>query len=193
MNDTPISAQKPKDRRLLYEYNRLQELSCNNAKISCDIMRRNSNDLPVQYRITYNIRSICSVQNIDQLCVAGITNPPIFADKFVMTIDIPSGYPSIDAQPVYRFLTHDDDGNSIPHPWHPNIRYFGEFSGRVCLNATDTYTDIAQHVLRIASYLRYERYHALNEPPYPEDQLVAAWVIRQAEANGWVPFRSENS
>jgi hypothetical protein len=41
-------------------------------------------------------------------------------------------------------------------------------------------------VKRVASYLTYERYHAVAEPPYPEDLQVAAWVIRQAEPNGWI-------
>jgi hypothetical protein len=40
----------------------------------------------------------------------------------------------------------------------------------------------------VASYLRYETYHALLESPYPEDLKVATWVMRQGEPNGWLLF-----
>ncbi len=105
-----------------------------------------------------------------------------------MQIDLPPGYPCIDSPPALRFLTADENGNPIPHPWHPNIRYFGSFAGRVCINMADSYTDLAWGVERVGQYLRYERYHAVNEPPYPEDMQVAAWVIRQGEPNEWVYF-----
>jgi hypothetical protein len=52
----------------------------------------------------------------------------------------------------------------------------------------DTYTDLLWGIRRVASYLRYETYHALMESPYPEDLKVAAWVIRQGEPNGWLLF-----
>ena len=101
---------------------------------------------------------------------------------------MPEAYPDIDAPPSFRFLTCDEEGNPIPHPWHPNIRYSGDFAGRVCLNAMDTHAGLAWAVERVESYLRYERYHALNEAPYPEDQRVAAWVIREGEPNDWIVF-----
>ena len=117
-----------------------------------------------------------------------VQNPPIFAADYQMRINLSDGYPSVDAPPVFGFLTHDDEGRPIPHPWHPNIRFFGDFAGRVCINMPDTYTDLAWAVQRVAQYLRYEIYHATNEPPYPEDQKVASWVIRQGEPNGWTVF-----
>ena len=52
----------------------------------------------------------------------------------------------------------------------------------------DTYTDLAWAVERVAQYLRYEIYHAVSEPPYPEDLKVAAWVIRQGEPKEWTVF-----
>jgi hypothetical protein len=53
---------------------------------------------------------------------------------------------------------------------------------------TDTYTDLLWGVQRVASYLRYDTYHALIEAPYPEDLKVAAWVTRQGEPKEWIYF-----
>jgi hypothetical protein len=105
-----------------------------------------------------------------------------------MRIDLPVGYPCVDSPPSLQFVVCDNRGNAVPHPWHPNIRYFGEFAGRVCINMADTYTDLLWGVRRVASYLRYETYHALLESPYPEDLKVATWVMRQGEPNGWLLF-----
>jgi hypothetical protein len=55
----------------------------------------------------------------------------------------------------------------------------------------DTYTDLVWGVDRVASYLRYETYHARQEPPYPEDLKVAAWVVCQGEPRGWIFFNQE--
>jgi hypothetical protein len=142
----------------------------------------------MRYLVEYRIRSICGVDNLEQLGNADCSQQPIFADRFLMQIDLPEKYPCVDAQPAFCFLTKDEEGNDIPHPWHPNIRYFGSFAGRVCINMADTYTDLAWGVERVAKYLRYECYHAVSEPPYPEDLQVASWVIRQGEPNGWVYF-----
>ena len=145
------------------------------------------------YRVcTYHIHSICSVERIEQLNEPGVSNPPIFASLFQMRIDLPVNYPCIDALAEFRFLTCDAEGQPIPHPWHPNIRYFGEFAGRVCLNAPDTYSGLAWSVERIAHYLSYDRYHAIQEPPYPEDFKVAEWVIKQGEPNRWIFFDQPN-
>jgi hypothetical protein len=128
------------------------------------------------------------VENLEHFGEPGAENPPVFATGFLMRIDLPEGYPSVDAAPAFRFLTHNEQGQSIPHPWHPNIRYFGDFAGRVCINMPDTYTDLAWGVERVAHYLRYEVYHAISEPPYPEDLKVAAWVVRQGEPKEWTVF-----
>jgi hypothetical protein len=53
---------------------------------------------------------------------------------------------------------------------------------------TDTYTDLLWGVQRVASYLRYDTYHAQMEAPYPEDLKVAAWVTRQGEPKEWIYF-----
>lgn len=177
-----------RDRRLSFEYDRLMACLEGRNDIRLEVEERNAAGLPVKYRVDYKIRSICAVRNPESVLDAGVLNPPVFADEFVMDVVIPEGYPSIDSQPVFRFRTSDGNGQEIPHPWHPNIRWYGLFAGRVCMNMPDTYTDIAWCVLRVAEYLRYELYHAVNEPPYPEDPKVAQWVVRQAEPNMWLDF-----
>ena len=181
-----------RNRRLLHEWQKLEDRLKGRSDISFRVVRQNGDGLPTAYLIDYRLLSICGVEQVERLGEPGITNPPIFATGYQMRIDLPQGYPGVDAPPAFRFLTHDDAGTPIPHPWHPNIRYFGDFAGRVCINMADTYTDLAWGVGRVAEYLRYERYHAVAEPPYPEDMQVAAWVIRQGEPNDWIYFSQEN-
>ena len=174
--DKPLSG---RSRRLLTEYQLLEQSLNSRPDISFSVRRTNADGLPVSYLITYNIRSICGVTDVERLNELGVTNIPIYADTFLMQIDLPANYPCIDAQPQLLFLTTDDNAQPIPHPWHPNIRYFGDFAGHVCINMADTYTSLAWAVLRVAEYLRYEVLHATLEPPYPEDLQVAAWVRTQ--------------
>ena len=183
-----ISQYKGRNRRLLYEWQQLERRLEHWHDITCQPVRRNQEGLPTAYLVDYRQKSICGVENLEHFGEPGAENPPVFATGFLMRIDLPDGYPSVDAAPAFRFLTHDEQGQPIPHPWHPNIRYFGDFAGRVCINMPDTYTDLAWAVERVAHYLRYEIYHAISEPPFPEDLKVAAWVIRQGEPNGWTVF-----
>lgn len=177
-----------RNRRLQYEWRRLEERFGKRSDIVVSVLAANGAGMPVRYGVEYRIRSICGVDQVERLGEKGIANPPLFADRFRMELVLPPAYPCVDGAPEYRFLTSDTDGNPIPHPWHPNIRWFGPMAGRVCLNMNDTYTDLAWGVDRIAGYLRYELYHALSEPPYPEDMQVAAWVVRQGEPNEWIFF-----
>ncbi|MBR3111278.1 MAG: hypothetical protein IKH35_08855 [Prevotella sp.] len=183
-----ISQYKGRNRRLLYEWQQLDRRLEHRHDITCHPVRRNKEGLPTAYLVDYQLKSISGVENMEHFGEPGAENPPIFAKGFLMRIDLPDGYPSIDAAPAFRFLTHDEQGQPIPHPWHPNIRYFGDFAGRVCINMPDTYTDLAWAVERVAHYLRYEIYHAISEPPYPEDLKVAAWVVRQGEPKEWTVF-----
>lgn len=175
-----------RDRRLLYEWRKLEQGVSSNIK--WHVLKTNATGLPIAYHVDYHIHSICGVSNIEHLNQQGIENTPLFADHYQMLIELPVNYPCVDGAPVFRFLTCDANGEDIPHPWHPNIRYFGDFAGRVCINMADTYTDLRWGIQRVASYLHYDSYHAISEPPYPEDLQVATWVIRQAEPNGWIPF-----
>jgi len=182
---------KGRNRRLHKEWQELSERFDSRSDISLRVVRQNADGLPIGYLVDYHLKSICGVEEIDRLGEREVANPPLFAEHYQMRIDLPPGYPSVDAPPSFRFLTCDEKGNPIPHPWHPNIRYFGDFAGRVCINMADTYTSLAWGVERVGQYLRYERYHAIAEPPYPEDMQVAAWVIRQGEPNEWIFFENE--
>ena len=133
-----------RNRRLQHEWRTLEERFGKRSDIVVSVASVNPAGMPVRYSVDYHIRSICGVEQ----------DTPVFASHFRMEIVLPPGYPSIDAAPVFRFLVADGDGRPIPHPWHPNIRYFGPMAGRVCLNMNDTYTDLAWGVDRIAQYLR---------------------------------------
>ena len=177
-----------RNRRLWHEWHQLEEGLAGRRDITYEVLRWNADGLPTAYLIDYHLRSICGVENEADLNEPGVENTPVFATGFQMKIDIPQGYPCVDAPPSLNFLTADASGNPVAHPWHPNIRYYGAFAGRVCINMADTYTDLLWGVERVASYLRYDTYHALMEPPFPEDLKVAAWVTRQGEPHGWISF-----
>ena len=181
-----------RNRRLLYEWQQLEQRLEGRHDITCEVICRNTAGMPTAYLINYQLRSICGVTNMERFGESGVVNQPQYATGYKMRIDLPEGYQSVDAPPVFRFMIQDEKGQPIPHPWHPNIRYFGDFAGRVCINMVDTYTDLIWGVERVAQYLRYDLYHAVSEPPYPEDLKVAAWVIRQGEPNEWIYFDQTN-
>lgn len=179
---------KGRDRRLQAEWQEIRKQYDGRGDIVCRPLLLNSAGMPIRYEVVYRIRSICGVENVESLGVPGIENPPLFAERFVLGIDLPEEFPCVDAPAEFRFLTAAADGTPIAHPWHPNVRWFGNMAGHVCLNRFNSFTSLAWGIGRIEEYLRYERYHAVNEPPYPEDQQVAAWVIRQGEPNEWIVF-----
>jgi hypothetical protein len=191
MKDRDSQQLSGRNRRLFFEWNRLDERLSKRKDIDYVVTQWNTSKIPTRYLVTYYIRSICGVEHVEELNQVGVSNKPLFASCFQMQIDIPEDYPCIDAMPSFCFLTQDELGQKIPHPWHPNIRYFGEFAGRVCLNAPDSYMDLVWYVERIALYLKYDLYHALQEPPYPEDMKVAHWVLKQGEPMEWIFFDQE--
>ena len=175
-----------RNRRLLHEWQTLEQGLNNRSDISYRVLTTNAEGLPTAYLVNYSIRSISGVTHMEHLNEPGVSNEPVYHDHFTMQVTLPAIYPQVDGAPVFSFLTHDAEGHETPHPWHPNIRYFGAFAGRVCINMVDTYCDLLWAVRRIASYLRYDTYHATLEPPHPEDLQVAAWVRSQGEPNGWL-------
>ena len=179
-----------RSKRLQNEWQMLEHGLDGRKDIRCRVLTTNEEGISNSYAIDYYIHSICGVTNIEQLGNFGIKNEPLFANHFTMHLILPTNYPQVDGAPILTFLTHDEQGKELPHPWHPNIRYFGAFAGRVCINMADTYASLLWAVQRIGAYLRYEIYHATMEPPYPEDLQVAAWVRNQGEPNGWL--RIEN-
>ena len=120
-----------RNRRLWHEWHQLEKGLVGRRDISIRVTRRNADSLPIEYLVNYHLRSICGVEHENELNEQGVVNAPVFATGFLMKIDIPHGYPCVDAPPSLCFLTADSSGESIPHPWHPNIRYFGAFAGRV--------------------------------------------------------------
>ena len=131
-----------RNRRLLYEWRQLEQGLAGHRDITFKVNRRNGDGLPVSYLVDYHLRSICGVEHDAELNEPGVENKPLFATGFKMMIDLPVNYPCVDAPPSLCFLTTDTSGQPIPHPWHPNIRYYGDFAGRVCINMADTYTDL---------------------------------------------------
>ena len=167
-----------RDTRLYNEWKMMDAAYSSDDAISYGITKRNPSGMPVAYTITFRIKSITGVEEPD---AQGLQRP-VFGDKHILQITIPNNYPSADGgYPDFKFTTD---------VWHPNIRYFGEFKGHVCLNfeMSGTSTPLAEYISRIAAYLRYDDYHALDEEPFPEDQTVAQWVRAQAEPNKWTIF-----
>ena len=145
-------------------------------EITYIITKRTPLGIPSSYLIVYNIKTFIGVEEPDE---QGLQKP-IFDDCHFLRISIPNNYPSADGgYPVFRFISDI---------WHPNVRYFGEFQGHVCLNIHQygTSTPLAEFVEKIAAYLRYDEYHAIDSEPFPEDQTVAKWVREQAEPKGWI-------
>jgi hypothetical protein len=111
-----------RNRRLWYEWQQLETGLADRQDISCKVTRRNTDGLPTSYLVTYHLRSICGVTHEEALNEPGVENQPLYATCFQMMIDLPHNYPCVDAPPSLHFLTTDTAGQSIPHPWHPNIR-----------------------------------------------------------------------
>lgn len=171
-----------RETRLFNEWEGIDNYIENNRNISYIIRKRNPTGIPLVYDIIFDVTSIVGVNEPDE---AGLQKP-FFGESHVLRISIPNNYPSIDGgYPDFKFSTD---------VWHPNIRFFGDFKGRVCLNFEDsgTFTMLSEYIDKINDYLHYQDYHALNEYPYPEDQIVAQWVLEQAEPQGWLDFYKEN-
>ena len=167
-----------RDTRLYNEWRMMDEAYSSHDSISYNVTKRNSSGMPLAYEITFHIKSITGIQEADG---QGLQKP-VFGEKHVLQIIIQNNYPSADGgYPDFKFLTD---------VWHPNVRFFGEFKGHVCLSFENsgTSTSLSEYVDKVAAYLRYDEYHALDEEPYPEDQTVAQWVREQAEAQGWTVF-----
>jgi Ubiquitin-protein ligase len=165
-----------RETRLYNEWKMIDTEYSSDKEVSYSISKRTASGIPVAYEVTFLIKSITGVEDADEYGL----QKPVFGERHVMTISIPNNFPSADGgYPEFKFITD---------VWHPNIRFFGDFKGHVCLNfnSSGTSTTLCEHIGRVVAYLRYDDYHALNEYPYPEDQNVAKWVLEQAEPQGWI-------
>ena len=167
-----------RETRLYNEWKMMDAEYSSSDDISFSITKRSPSGIPLAYEITFLIKTITGVEEPDE---QGLQKP-VFGDTHILQITIPNNYPSADGgYPDFKFTTD---------VWHPNIRFFGEFKGHICLNFENcgTSTPLAEYVGKVAAYLRYDEYHALDEEPYPEDLTVAQWVREQAEPQGWTIF-----
>ena len=166
-----------KDARLFKEWELVDKRYENDKQGSYIIRKRNGAGLPVVLDVIFNVKTIVGVKQEEE--ANGLK--PVFGNEHVMRITLPNNYPSADGQPEFMFTTD---------VWHPNIRYYGDFKGRVCLNTGDSgvHTHLVDYIDRVIDYLKYDDYHAQNEYPYPEDLDVAEWVIKQGEPKGWIRF-----
>lgn len=124
--------------------------------------------IPVVYHVHYRLRSIVGIDEAYN---------PVYGNHHVLELALPPQYPLEGCK-----LTMLTDA------WHPNIKSEGKYKGRVCGN-TESFGlsyGLYQLVLRVGEILQYKNYHAIHEPPYPEDSKVAEWVIQFAEPNGIV-------
>jgi len=134
--------------------------------ISFEIINPNSALPPEQYKITYNLKSISSI-NEDQ--------SPNYSFNHVAEIKLPASYPAV--PPICYMRTE---------AWHPNIRSSGSYKGRICINnkAIGFWQTLDMLVIQIGEMLQYKNYHALHVTPFPEDPVVAKWVREYAEPQG---------
>lgn len=167
-----------RDTRLFNEWKRLDQACAASDEISYLVSKVNVSGLPVAYEVSFLIKSITGVEPADE---QGLEKP-VFGDHHILQINLPNNYPAASGgHPEFRFVTN---------VWHPNVRYYGDFKGRICLNVSDcgTSTHLTDHIATIAAYLRYSEYHARDVYPYPEDRTVALWTLEQAEPQGWTIF-----
>jgi len=169
-----------RDARLFNEWEMIDRRYQDDDQCEYIIRKRNVANLPIMYDIVFNVKTITGVEPPDE---QGLQRP-IFGKEHTMRITLPNNYPGSDGKPEFMFITE---------VWHPNIRYFGDFKGRVCLNPNDrsVYTPLVEYIDTVISFLTYEDYHAENEYPYPEDLEVAEWVLNQAEPQGWLSFEQD--
>ena len=163
-------------RRRFHEWETMRQRFAHSQSIRVAIDASDPEGCPTQFVVDYDLLSICGV---------GEDGAPEFHRGYKMLIILPPNYPCVDAPPCFRFVP--------PVPYHPNVRYRGDMAGHVCLNRLNTFVDLTWGVERIASYLRYELYHAEMTPPYPEDLDVARWVRETGEPKRLIYFNQRSN
>ncbi len=160
----PLFKQRPFLVRLAKDH--LSLAGMKSKVIDWEVVRTTDLDIPVTYNIHYHFKSIIGID--EQMA-------PIFGDHHIAEMSLQRPYP---LEPCKVYMKTD--------LWHPNIKWDGRLKGRVCSNVDKLGIafDLYGLVLWVAEILQYKNYHALNEPPFPEDITVAEWVLKYAEPNG---------
>lgn len=157
----------PRENRLALEHIRFDQLCAGSTVVTYRTERRKEGYPPEKYFIEFNLNSIIGIETHLM---------PIYSDKHILEIFFPLFFP-FDSFPICYMRTPI---------WHPNIRFDGPFSGKICLIGHLFPLDLLNLggiVQVIGEMIQYKIYHALDEYPYPEDLRVAKWVRNFAEPN----------
>ena len=127
------------------------------------------------FELTYHVKSIIGVDDDFN---------PKFGEKHVVEIQLPANYPQEPAR-----------CKALSDVWHPNIKWHGNYKGRICTNNKEfgKLFSLAELALRVGEMLQYKNYHAFNTPPYPEDEKVARWVREFAEDKGIISLAPDGA
>lgn len=163
----------PRQRKLARNHITLHELCERSKKITYSIGKQLKSNPPEGYHITYLLRSIIGIE---------ASKAPIYGDKHEVYIEFPENYPSKEAKLTIKMISEI---------WHPNVRCHGAHKGRMCVNekALSASHPLDSIVVMMGEILQYKNYLAENVPPFPEDEVVAAWVRDYAEPNGIVDLK----
>ncbi len=154
----------PRDNRLAKEHELLDDF-CEQSKIvSYEGKRRRGGLPPDKYLFHYNLKSVVGID---------ANQNPIYGNKHTAEIEISPQFP-LGGQPSCKMITP---------AWHPNIKFDGAFAGKICINAEALGSWHTMDMLaeRIGEMLQFKNYHAVNEPPYPEDAKASQWMREYAE------------
>ncbi len=168
----PIFKKEKRYKRLAREHMSISQLKSD--RIQWRIIKTATHlNIPVLYEVDYHVNSIVGI-NEDQ--------SPVFGNKHTIEVDFPAKFPL----ETFKVKT-------ISNVWHPNIKWEGLIKGRVCVNnkSFGRGYDLYWLLLRIGEIIQYKNYLAENIPPYPEDAMVAHWVLNYAEPNGIVSMKNK--
>lgn len=159
----------PRHKRLAKEHTALDNLCRRSDVISYEIVGE-SQPVPNAYLVHYKLKSIVGVDE---------SFNPVFGNLHTIQITLTSNYP---VEPARCYAQSD--------LWHPNIKSEGRHKGRICSNTKEfgKLFSLDMLAIRIGEMLQYKNYHALNTPPYPEDETVARWVREFAEPQNIVNY-----
>jgi hypothetical protein len=153
--------------RRRFIYDSLLKLSGRSRLIKVTPLEMQPGWPPEKYLIDYFCRSFVGID---------ANGEPIIGEHHRMKIYLDRDYPR--TEPHMLFLTPI---------WHPNIG--SEEPRRICTDKALTWwagKGVDDLIIRVGEMIQYKHYHAKNEPPFPQDLTVAAWVLNHAEPRGLV-------